>query len=131
MKIQSVAFFCYPVSDMARARAFYEGFLELKCTHNFSDKFIEYDLGDTTFSIGTGAPGMTPGAPGGVVALEVDDITAWLDKAKAQGIPIVLDLYESPVCHMFIISDPDKNGVMIHKRKSSDTPVSDSIKKTG
>lgn len=128
MIIKSIAFFCYPVTDMAKARAFYEGVLDLKVTHNFSDKFIEYDLGDTTFSIGTGAPMMKPGAQGGCVAFEVDDLSAWVTKLKGLNIPVVLDVYESPVCRMFIVTDPDQNHVMIHQRKTSDTPVSDAVK---
>jgi predicted enzyme related to lactoylglutathione lyase len=119
MKIQSVAFFCYPVSDIVRARAFYEGFLGLVVTKKFGDQFIEYDLGDTTFSIGTGEEGRTPGAPGGMVAFEVDDIHTWVNKVKLESVPVVMDLTETPVCHMFIISDPDKNGIMLHKLKAS------------
>lgn len=50
-------------------------------------------------------------------------------KLKAANVPVVLDLYESPVCHMFIVSDPDKNSVMLHKRKVSAAPVSEAINK--
>jgi catechol 2,3-dioxygenase-like lactoylglutathione lyase family enzyme len=32
MKIQEIAFSCYPVTDMARARTFYEGILGLTVT---------------------------------------------------------------------------------------------------
>lgn len=129
MKIQSIAFFCYPVSDMAKAREFYEGLLGLKMTHNFNDQFVEYDLGDTTFSIGTGAPMMKPGAPGGCISFEVDEIEKWVATMKGFGIPFALELYETPVCRMFIVTDPDQNHVMIHQRKVSATPVSDAVKK--
>ncbi len=31
---------------------------------------------------------------------------------------IVVEPTENPVCHIVIVSDPDGNSVMIHKRKS-------------
>lgn len=129
MKITSIAFFSYPVSDVPKAREFYEGFLGLKMTHNFNNQFIEYDLGDSTFAIGAGVPLFTPGAKGGIVSFEVDDLDAWVTKTKAAKITIVNDLFDTPVCRLLIIDDPDKNRVMLHQRKVSPTPVSDAVSK--
>ena len=130
MKINSIAFFSYPVSDVTKARDFYEGFLGLKLTHNFNNQFIEYDLGDTTFAIGAGVPIFTPGAKGGVVAFEVDNLDEWVTKVKAAKITIVNDLFESPVCRLIIIDDPDKNRVMLHQRKVVEKPITEAIAKT-
>lgn len=48
---KKVAFTCYPVTDMKRARSFYEGLLGLQPGDNFQDAWQEYDFGGTTFAI--------------------------------------------------------------------------------
>jgi extradiol dioxygenase family protein len=48
MKITETAFTGYPVTDMPRARAFYEGVLKLESSRVFGDnarQWVEYDLG--------------------------------------------------------------------------------------
>ena len=41
--ITSIAFFVYPVRDIATSRRFYEDILGLKLATNFRDEWIEYD----------------------------------------------------------------------------------------
>ncbi|MFT3783416.1 MAG: VOC family protein [Nibricoccus sp.] len=119
MKINEIAFTCYPVTDMKRARHFYEEVLHLKPTHVFGDEktaWVEYDIGASTLSIGNGAPEWKPNAGGGCVGFEVDDFEAalkTLDDAKAPHQPPV----ETPVCRMIITADPDGNSLILHKRK--------------
>ena len=51
MKATHIAFTGIPVTDMKRARAFYEGPLGLKPSAEFSDGvWIEYALGDDTLA---------------------------------------------------------------------------------
>lgn len=119
MTINEVAFFCYPVTDMARSRKFYEGVLGLKPTliHEKPEMaWTEYDIGATTLSIGT-APGWTPSTEGGNVALEVDDFEKSVAHLKKEGVKFSMEPFETPVCHMAIICDPDGSRLLIHKRK--------------
>jgi hypothetical protein len=54
MKIVEIAFTGYPVTDIQRARAFYEDVLKLESTRTFGSgdrHWIEYDLGPSTFAI--------------------------------------------------------------------------------
>jgi hypothetical protein len=53
MRIKEIAFVCCAISDMSRARAFYEGSLELKPNAPVgSDPYcIEYDVGAGTIAI--------------------------------------------------------------------------------
>jgi catechol 2,3-dioxygenase-like lactoylglutathione lyase family enzyme len=51
--ITSIAFTVYPVSNMERARSFYEHVLGLHASHNYRDVWVGYDLGDSTFAITT------------------------------------------------------------------------------
>lgn len=121
MKVVEIAFTCYPVTDLKRARQFYEGILGLKEARFFGDAnkgFVEYDIGQSTLAIGNGAPDWKPSAGGGSVALEVDDFDAAITRLKASGCAFCLEPMETPVCHMTIVSDPDGNSVMIHQKKA-------------
>lgn len=121
MTINEIAFSTYPVTDMARARSFYEGVLGLKATmdHDMGDSghWVEYDIGPGTLGLGR-YPGWQPTADGCTVGLEVDDFDAAVAKLKAADVPIKMGPFETPVCHMVIVLDPEGNSVTIHKRKA-------------
>ena len=122
MKFKGFSFASYPVTNIARARAFYEGTLGLKATSEWvgeSNAFIEYDMGPDTLAIGMGAPNFSPGKTGGTVALEVDDFDAALVELKAKGVKLLMEPADFPSCNMVIIEDPDGNQIMIHKRKEA------------
>lgn len=120
MKVTEIAFSCYPVTDMPRARAFYEGILGLTVTmdHQMDGAhWVEYDIGAGTLAIGV-APGMSPSADGCSVALEVEDFDKSVAELQAAGVPFNFGPIETPVCHMAFVRDPDGNSVGIHKRKA-------------
>jgi predicted enzyme related to lactoylglutathione lyase len=117
--IHSIAFFAYPVSDMASARHFYEDVLGLKMARSFQDEWIEYDVGDTTFAIATADAKHVVGAKGGTIAFEVDDLDAFVKQLKDRNARFVTEITASPVCRSAIVEDPDANEVIIHKRHSA------------
>jgi len=120
MHIREIAFSCYPVTNMEKARAFYEGILGLKVTMNHQMEgghWVEYDIGSGTLAIGV-APGMNPSSDGCSVALEVDDFDKAVAELRAAGVPFNFGPFETPVCHMAFVRDPDGNSVGIHKRKA-------------
>ena len=65
----SIAYFVYPVTDLARARKFYEETLGLKLEMNFQDMWMEYDLAGQAFAITNVDMGHKAGVKGGNVAL--------------------------------------------------------------
>lgn len=122
IRITEIAFSCYPVTDMARARSFYEGVLGLKVTHQSGEpggmEWVEYDLANGTLSIGAGAPGWKPTSEGCSVGLEVEDFDAAIVHLKANGVKFHLEPFPTPVCRMAFIYDPDGNAICIHKRNA-------------
>ncbi|MDN5941898.1 MAG: VOC family protein [Nitrospira sp.] len=121
MKVIDIAVASYPVTDLKRARQFYEGVLGLKEARFIGKEgkgFVEYDIGKSTLAIGNGAPDWKPSAGGGSVALEVDDFDSAINRLRASGCGFRLEPMETPVCHMAIVSDPDGNSVTIHQRKA-------------
>jgi predicted enzyme related to lactoylglutathione lyase len=118
--VREIAFSGYPVTDLKRARDFYEGLLGLKVAQTFGESdhmWIEYDLAGATLAI-TNMAGddWKPGADGGTVALEVEDFDDAVRQIKEAGVTITMGPYESPVCWMLLIRDPDGNGLCIHRR---------------
>src|SRR5688572_13064200 len=89
MKITEISFSCYPVTDMARARSFYEGVLGLKATMAHGEpggmQWTEYDISNGTLSLGAGQPGWEPSTNGCAVGLEVDDFDAAIAHLRASG----------------------------------------------
>src|SRR6266498_3353154 len=80
MKIKEIAFVCCAVSDMSRARAFYEGILGLRPNAPVGpDPYcIEYDVGAGTVAIERNPD--WPVSPDGMsVTFEVDDFKALSD----------------------------------------------------
>jgi predicted enzyme related to lactoylglutathione lyase len=120
MKIVEVAFSGYPVTDIKPARAFYEGLLKLEPTRIFGDsdaQWIEYDLGASTFAISNmSKEDWKPSSDGPAVAFEVDDFDSSISELRAGNVKFVHEPFESPVCRMAIVADPDGNSIVIHKR---------------
>ena len=118
MRIKNIAFVGIPVTDIKRARAFYEGTLGLKASGECGGGvWIEYDIGDATLAIGSVGDQWKPSPDGTSVALEVDDFEGAVNNLKAANVPFDTDNVESPVCRMAVIQDPDGNKIIIHKLK--------------
>ena len=115
--IKGIAFYGYPVENMAEARAFYEGVLGLKVKKDFEGKWVEYDIGGGVLAITTLATERVPGAAGGFVALEVDDLEAWVAEMKAKHVTLIVERFETPISSMAVIADPDGNEVTLHQAK--------------
>lgn len=114
--ITSMAFAVYPVSDMARARAFYEHVLGSHVSDNHRDVWVEYDVGGSTFAVTTTDMGHIPGAKGAVVAFEVSDLDAFVQRMKERAVSFVTEPFDTPVCRMTVIADQDGNHLTLHKR---------------
>lgn len=120
MKVIEIAFSCYPVTNLKRAKQFYENTLGLKQTTIFGDEnqgWVEYDIGPSTLAIANYSSDWKASQDGGIVALEVENFDSAIAELKKAGAKFRVEPMESPVCHMAIVHDPDGNCVCIHKRK--------------
>jgi predicted enzyme related to lactoylglutathione lyase len=120
--LQKVAFTMYPVTDMTRARAFYEDVLGLgRSSNGASSPWVEFDLpGGGCLAITTVTPNQPSASAGGTIAFEVDDLPATVADLKARGAEFAMEDIDSPVCRMAIVKDPDGNAIILHKLKSAD-----------
>ena len=117
--ITEIAFVGIPVTDMKRARAFYEGLLGLKPSGPPHDMWMEYDIGPGTLALGCVGDQWKPSSSGTMAALEVTDLDAEVARLKARGIAFDMEKIESPVCFMAVVPDPDGNKVCLHMRKKT------------
>jgi predicted enzyme related to lactoylglutathione lyase len=123
IKITEIAYTAYPVTDIARARLFYETLLGLKVAAVFGEgaqQWIEFEVGGGTVAISNMAAGMWKPSPDGPsIAFEVESFDAAVATLKTSGVKFVIEPMQSPVCRMAIISDPDGNSVLMHKRNAA------------
>src|SRR5438067_11339038 len=94
---KEIAFAAYPITDMARARRFYEEVLGLKPNAPVkSDKpqWIEYDIGPGTLGIGS-SPHWLPSQDGPSIALEVEDFEAAVATLREHSIAIIIGPMET------------------------------------
>ncbi|HEY0790994.1 MAG TPA: VOC family protein [Chthoniobacterales bacterium] len=121
MKIIELAFTVNPVTDMKKAREFYEGLLRLEPGMVYEGEsmgWVEYEIGPGVLALGSGAGFTKPSTDGASVALEMENFDEAIQELKDSGCPFVLEPAETPVCHMAVILDPDGNSIIIHKRKA-------------
>jgi len=118
MKIKAIGFVAIPVTDIKRARSFYEEVLGLRTSDEMmGGKWIEYAVGDDTLAIANVSDSWTPSDHGTGAAFEVEDFYDPIRRLKDHHVRFAEEPFETPCCHMAVIQDPDGNKLMIHKLK--------------
>jgi predicted enzyme related to lactoylglutathione lyase len=117
--VKELAFVFYPITDVPRARQFYEGFLGLKVGLELEfapgQWWIEYDIAGQALAVSNGVPAKKADN----LMLEVASLDDAIAAARAASVPIVGDLTEFPPCRMCRIADPDGNEIGLHQRKAN------------
>ena len=118
MRINAIAFVGIPVTDIERARDFYERLLGLKIAEEMMDgKWIEYTVGDHTLAIANVGDQWKPSDQGTSAALEVENFDQTIKTLRNKSVRFVAEPFETPCCHMAVVQDPDGNKLIIHKLK--------------
>ncbi|MEP7015614.1 MAG: VOC family protein [Verrucomicrobiota bacterium] len=118
MKIKRIGFVGIPVTDLKRARAFYEEVLGLTASEEMmGGNWVEYGIGEDTLAIANVGEHWTPSDQGTGAALEVEDFDEAIRRLKDRQVRFAAEPFETPCCHMAVVQDPDGNKLMIHKLK--------------
>ena len=116
--VKEIAFVFHAVTDVARARKFYEQFLGLKASTLLEFQpgqwWIEYDIAGQALAISNAMPG----APAASLTLEVANVDDALAAAKSAGVELAFEIMEFPPCRSFAVKDPDGNQVGLHQLKA-------------
>jgi predicted enzyme related to lactoylglutathione lyase len=113
---KKVAFTMYPVSDVPRARKFYEETLGLTpglAGGREGKWWIEYDLPDGGCLAITNTTGGSPG--GGTIAFEVEDLDRLISDLKTKGVSFKTDVIHGPKCRMAVCVDSEGNSLLLHQ----------------
>jgi predicted enzyme related to lactoylglutathione lyase len=120
IKIKEVAFVFHVVTDIPRARNFYEKILGLKAGMDVEFQpgmsWIEYDVGGVALAVSNAYP--PAGTGGASVALEVDDLDQALAAIKEAGVAVTIEPLDFAPCRMFGINSPDGHAIVFHQRKA-------------
>ena len=122
VRITRIAFVCHHVTDIVRARDFYERVLGMKVALEYEGApgkwWIEYDVDGVAFAI---TNVRVPNGNGdGMLVFEVADVEAAAKALRAAGAMFVEPLTEYPRCRSFIVTDPDGNQIGFHQLKPAD-----------
>ena len=118
MKIKRIGFVGIPVTDVGRAREFYEGVLGLKVEEEMMGRnWIEYAIGEETLAIANVGDQWIPSPQGTSAALEVENFEGAIKQLKDRQVRFAAEPFETPCCHMAVVQDPDGNKLIIHKLK--------------
>jgi predicted enzyme related to lactoylglutathione lyase len=118
MKINAIGFVAIPVTDIPRARKFYEEALRLTVSDEMmGGKWIEYAVGEDTLAIANVSDTWRPSDQGTGTAFEVEDFDDAIKRLKDQHVRFAAEPFETPCCHMAVVQDPDGNKLIIHKLK--------------
>lgn len=117
IRYKEIAFTAYAVTNMARARKFYEGVLGLKVSRKLSKAFYEYDIGPGTLVVACDPKHWPPSRKGTAAALEVRDFDAAVAHLRRKKIKLAIGPMDFPTCRMLGVRDPDGNLITLHQRK--------------
>ena len=118
MKINAIGFVAIPVTDIPRARKFYEEVLGLSVSDEMmGGRWIEYAVDDDTLAIANVDEQWTPSDQGTGAAFEVEDFDDAVKHLKDQQVRFAVEPFETPCCEMAVVQDPDGNKLIIHKLK--------------
>jgi catechol 2,3-dioxygenase-like lactoylglutathione lyase family enzyme len=115
---QRVDFVAVPTRDRERAVRFYGETLGLERNPNSTDRWVEFETGNLTLAIVVPeeigrefAP-----LPFAAIAIRVPDVAEarrWLQEV---GVEFDGETFDSGVCNGAIFTDPDGNGLLLHRR---------------
>ena len=114
--VEQVDFISVPTQDIPRAKRFYGELLGLAHERD-TPSGAEYRAGQVTLGIWKPeAQGLefTPNESG--FALRVADVAEARRELEEQGVQFDMETFDTGVCHMALMRDPDGNQVILHRR---------------
>jgi catechol 2,3-dioxygenase-like lactoylglutathione lyase family enzyme len=116
--VERTDFVNVPVTDRAQGLAFYTETLGLERTPLASAEWPELQVGEATLLLTTPEQTGAPFRAGDyAVALRVRDVPAAMESLRGKGVEFQFpEAYDSSVCHMAFLRDPDGNAFVLHRR---------------
>jgi predicted enzyme related to lactoylglutathione lyase len=115
---ERVDFVAIPTQDRERAAQFYGETLGLQRNPNSTDTWVEFETGNVTLALVTPTEIGLPfeRLPFAAVVLRVADVGEARRKLEDAGVEFRGETFDSGVCNGAAFTDPDGNGLMLHRR---------------
>jgi catechol 2,3-dioxygenase-like lactoylglutathione lyase family enzyme len=120
MQVEQVDFITIPTRDVQRSVAFYRDVLGIPETEY---KGAEVETPNVTLSFWNPEEQgieFKPNEAG--FAIRVADVDEARKELEAKGVEFIGETYDSSVCHMGFLKDPDGNVVILHRRYAPRVP---------
>lgn len=113
-----IDFVAVPTQDRDRAEEFYGGLLGLERNPRSSETWVEYETRNVTLAfVDPASAGQDfETLPAATIAFRVADVEAAKAELESAGVDFPAGVIDSGVCHIAPFSDPDGNGLMLHRR---------------
>jgi catechol 2,3-dioxygenase-like lactoylglutathione lyase family enzyme len=113
-----IDFVAVPTRDRDRSEEFYGGTLGLERNPRSTETWVEYETSNVTLApVDPSSAGQEfKPLPPATIAFRVPDVGKAKAELEAAGIEFPADVIDSGVCHIAPFSDPDGNGLMLHRR---------------
>jgi catechol 2,3-dioxygenase-like lactoylglutathione lyase family enzyme len=113
-----IDFVAVPTRDRDRGEEFYGGMLGLERNPRSGETWVEYEAPNVTLAFVDPAQAGQEfkTLPPGTIAFRVADVEAAKAELEATGVEFPTGVIDSGVCHIAPFSDPDGNGLMLHRR---------------
>jgi catechol 2,3-dioxygenase-like lactoylglutathione lyase family enzyme len=114
MDVEQVDFVSVPTRDVERAVAWYRDVLGLRPSEHSDGEVEAPNVTLSFWNPERDGDDFAPNVAG--VALRVPDVAAARAELEAKGVEFLGETYDSGVCHMGFLRDPDGNTVILHRR---------------
>lgn len=116
--VEGVDFVAVPTKDLDRAIEFYGATLGLPRSVYIKERnYAEFETGNLTLSvIDAEKMGIECGPVRSGIALHVGDVQAARAELEGRGVSFDGDTFDTGVCHMALLDDPDGNRLILHHR---------------
>ena len=116
--VERTDFVTIPTRDRARAVTFYGETLGIARNPRAHPDFPEFETGNVTLAVVVPEDMGIPfsALPPGQISLRVADVEEARRRLEAAGVEFRGETFDSGVCKMAFFSDPDGNGLMLHRR---------------
>jgi catechol 2,3-dioxygenase-like lactoylglutathione lyase family enzyme len=117
-EVQRTDFIGVNVRDRERSAAFYRDVVGLQRNPLSHDEWPEFDTSNVGLLLSTPEQkGEAEFEPKFSIALRVPDVATSMERLQAKGVEFEFpDDFDSTVCHMAFLADPDGNRLILHHR---------------
>jgi len=116
--VRAIDFIMFNSRDVIRTRSFYQKLFGFSQGEEWHKGWSEFDTEPVTFCLNGASPDEEKWMSNAVIAFAVDDIQAAFAACVKRGVVVIREPYETRVCWMAFIEDPDHNQICLHQRKN-------------